>query len=104
MTSDRWNAVSQEFVCNCKWVLQPLSQLDLRKTRLVLGIEVGASQSVEADADPKVVGFNVTNTILDIINFTTLILKCVFYALWWWFDRLMLMHLVISDWWSLSKY
>ena len=36
-------------------VLQPLSRLDLRKTKLGLGIEVGASQSVEAYANLKVV-------------------------------------------------
>ena len=52
----------------------PLSQLDLRKTKLCLGIEVGASQSVEADANPKVVSSVVTNIKLNIIKFTKPIL------------------------------
>ena len=43
------------------WVLHTLSQLDLRKNKLGLGIEVGASHSVEADANPKVVAFVVTH-------------------------------------------
>jgi len=43
--------------------------LELRKTKQGLGIEVGASQSVEVDADPKVVAFNVTNIKFDIIKF-----------------------------------
>ena len=54
------------------WVLQPLSLLELRKTKQGFRIEVGASQSVEVDADPKVVAFNVTNIKFDIIKFISL--------------------------------
>ena len=46
--------------------------MELRKTKQGLGIEVGASQLVEADADPKVVAFNVTIIKFDIIKFTSL--------------------------------
>ena len=61
------------------WALQPLSQLDMRKTKLGLGIEVGASQLVEVDANPKVVASIVTHIKLDIIKFTILILWIVPY-------------------------
>ena len=46
--------------------------MELRKTKQGLGIEVGASQSIEADADPKMVAFNVTNIKFDIIKFISL--------------------------------
>ena len=56
------------------WVLHTLSQLDLRKTKMGLGIRVGSLQSVEADANPKVVASVVTHIKLDIIKFTKFIL------------------------------
>ena len=52
----------------------PFYKLDLRNNEVGLGMRVGALESVEANADPKVVAFNVTNIKLDIIKFTKLIL------------------------------
>ena len=59
--------------------------MELRKTKQGLGIEVGASHSIEADEDPKVVVFNVTNIKFDIIKFTSLyfevsLVKCLTYV------------------------
>ena len=68
--------------CNPSWTWEI--------TKLDLGMRVGALESVEANVDPKVVAFNVTNIKLDIINFTKLILQCVSYVLWWWLDWLMI--------------
>ena len=46
-----------------------------------LGIRVGALESVEAHVDPQLWPLNVTNTKLDIIKFTKIILWCVSYEL-----------------------
>ena len=73
-TAKRWQAVDEWVaeVCEGKLDLATSFLVGTKKNKQGLAIEVGASQSVEVDADPRVVVVNVTNIKFNIIKFTSL--------------------------------